>query len=85
MSDVDSDGRCPNMPQGTRVVFMPDRDDTKMGTIERQLLHYDGGETFWGNVLVRMDDGRYIEANCWQCKKIDEAGSTVDGGAEHGK
>ena len=71
MDDVDSEGKGPNMPPGTRVVFMPDRDDTKLGTIERQILHYDGGETFWGNVRVRMDDGRYLEANCWQCKKAD--------------
>ncbi len=67
---VDSEGNGPNMPPGTRVVFMPDRDDTKLGTIERQILHHDGGESFWGNVRVLMDDGRYIEANCWQCKKV---------------
>ena len=82
MDDVDSEGKGPNLPPGTRVIFMPDRDDTKLGKIERQILHYDGGETFWGNVRVRMDDGRYIEANCWQCKKVEGTSSTDSGGGK---
>jgi hypothetical protein len=74
MSDqetLDSEGRAPNMPAGTRVMFLPDRDSAKHGTIEVQMLHYDCGESFFGNVRIRMDDGRYIEANCWQCKALE--------------
>jgi hypothetical protein len=74
MSDqrtLDSEGRSPNMPAGTRVMFLPDRDPSKHGTIEMQMLHWDCGESFFGNVRVRMDDGRYIEANCWQCEALE--------------
>jgi hypothetical protein len=54
MSEVDSEGNGPNMPPGTRVVFCPDNDDTKEGTVEKQILHYDWNESFWGNVIVRI-------------------------------
>lgn len=66
----DSSGQAPSMPPGTRVKFLPDKDPTKLGTIEHQILHYDQGEFFFGNVVVVMDDGRRLRANCWQCEKV---------------
>ena len=60
----DSKGNSPTFPPGTKIIYLPDK--TK-GTVVQQLLHYDRGESFFGNVLLQMDDGRKIEANAWQC------------------
>lgn len=68
--DTDSSGKTPSMPPGTRVVFCPDRDYGKEGTVLMQKLHYDGAESFFGNVIVKMDGGRLMNVNCWQCKEV---------------
>ena len=60
----DSKGDGLTLPPGTKIIYLPDK--TK-GTVVQQLLHYDGGESFFGNVRLQMDDGRKIEANAWQC------------------
>ena len=59
----DSDGRGPTKPPGTRVQFLKD----KIGTVLYQKHHYDGWESFYGNVLVQEDDtGKVYELNGWQ-------------------
>ena len=58
----DSKGNGPTFPPGTKIIYLPDK--TK-GIVVEQLLHYDGDEVFFGNVLLQMDDGRKIEANAW--------------------
>jgi hypothetical protein len=68
--ELDSEGEPPNMPPGTRITFCPDKDESKEGVVLVQILHHDCGETFFGNVIIKMDDGRHIEANCWQCKEV---------------
>lgn len=65
---VDSEGRLPDMPAGTRVAVGPL--GGKEGTVRIQKLHYDCGESFFGNVVVDMDDGASVEAHCWQCMKV---------------
>lgn len=65
--DVDSEGRSPNMPIETRVLVCPLQE---YGTIKYQRLHYDGEESFFGNVIVKLDSGNYAALNCWQCKKV---------------
>lgn len=28
------------------------------------------GESFFGNVIVAGDDGKFCDFNCWQCKAV---------------
>lgn len=67
---LDSDGLAPGMPPGTRVVFCPDQDDSKEGTVLYQRLHFDCAESFFGNVIVKMDDGQHIDGNCWLFREV---------------
>lgn len=76
----DCEGNPPNMPPGTRIVFLPDHDAAKEGAVLYQRLHHDGYETFFGNVILKMDDGRCVEANCWQCEKVDKPCGTNEKG-----
>lgn len=64
----DSEGKAPDKPKGTRVTFLPEK---KNGTVLHQKLQYDGWDSFFGNLIVRMDDGELIEGNSWQFKKIE--------------
>lgn len=64
----DDEGKPPNMPPSTRVIFA----DKSKGTVLHQQLHCDGYETFFGNVRIIMDNGDYIHCHCWQCKRIEE-------------
>jgi hypothetical protein len=49
-------------------MFIP---DSSTGTVQKQTLHYDCGEEFWGNLTVLMDDGTRLLCNCWQTKKLN--------------
>ena len=64
---TDSNGKGPQFVAGDRVYVGP----TKMeATVMRQILHYDGPETFWGNVELEYDDGVKGTSNSWQVKKL---------------
>lgn len=64
---LDSEGNPPKFYSGDRVYVLP----LKMeATVIRQVLHYDLGETFWGNLELVYDDGVKGVSNCWQVKKI---------------
>jgi hypothetical protein len=63
----DSDGSGPTYKKGDRVWVAP----LKMeATVIKQILHYDGPETFYGNVQVKFDDGTTGTGNCWQMSKV---------------
>jgi len=67
---LDSSGMPHSMPPGTRVVFCPNKDDSKEGTVLYQRLHFDCAESFFGNVIVKMDDGQQNDGNCWQFREV---------------
>lgn len=64
---IDSNGDPPKFFQGDRVLVGPNGMEA---TVIFQRLHYDGDETFWGNVLVEYDDGIRGTSNSWQLKKL---------------
>jgi hypothetical protein len=65
--NIDSDGRGPKYRHGDRVLVVPLNQEA---TVIRQGLHFDGPESFWGNVRVKYDDGVQGISNSWQLKKI---------------
>ena len=69
MERIDSDGKTSTWKNGERAYLMPLKCEV---TIERQNLCYDGPDVFWGNCIVRFDDGILGECNSWQLRKIDE-------------
>ena len=64
---TDSEGNPPEFQNGDRVYVIP---LTVEATVIRQILHYDGPETFWGNLELQYDDGVKGTSNCWQVKKL---------------
>lgn len=67
--DIDSDGHGPEYHKGDRVYVLPLKTEA---TIIKQIKHYDGWESFWGNVELEFDDGSKGLANCWQCKRVND-------------
>jgi hypothetical protein len=65
---IDSNGKGPSFIEGERVFVLPLNIEA---TIIRQILHYDGPETFWGNVILQYDDGVTGTSNSWQVEKYD--------------
>jgi hypothetical protein len=50
---LDSNGNPPRFLPGERVYVMP----VKMeATVIKQMLSYDSGESFWGNLKLKYDD-----------------------------
>ena len=69
---LDSNGNPPRFLHGERVFVMP----VKMeATVIEQMLSYDGGEYFWGNLKLKYDDGFEGISHSWQVKKLDTAGN----------
>ena len=64
----DSEGRKPNMPPETRVTACGGK---YSGVVKHQRLHYDVQESFFGNVIVAGDDGKFYDFNCWQCSALN--------------
>ncbi len=57
----------PEFKEGDRVFVLP----LKMeATVIRQVLHYDGDESFYGNLELQYDDGIKGTSNSWQCSKV---------------
>ena len=64
---IDSDGQTAKFTVGTKVLVLPNQ---MQATVVKQWLHYDGPESFWGNVLVEYDDGIRGTCNSWQLERI---------------
>ena len=64
---VDSNGHGPSWRPGERAWVAPLRAEA---TVIQQLLSYDGGESFWGNVELEYDDGVKGVSNSWQLVRI---------------
>ncbi|MEM2159579.1 MAG: hypothetical protein QXN55_01340 [Candidatus Nitrosotenuis sp.] len=65
---LDSDGKPATFLPGERV-WVP---CVKMhATVINQILFYDCGESFWGNVKVMFADGIPGTCNSWQLVKLD--------------
>jgi len=69
IANVDSQGQPAKFLPGARVFVLV---NGMMATVVRQYLHYDGPENFWGNVLLRYDDGITGISNSWQLKHLDD-------------
>lgn len=67
--DIDSDGRGPKFHPGDRVYVHPMKQNA---TVIRQVLHYDGPESHWGNVELQYDDGIRGTSHGWQVQKVNE-------------
>ena len=63
----DSEGREPNLPPGTKVTACGGK---YSGEVKHQRLHSDIHESFFGNVIVAGDDGKFYDFNCWQCEEV---------------
>lgn len=68
----DSEGRYPEFFEGDIVYVIPLK---VRAIVVQQILHYDGPETFWGNVEVEYTDGSRGMCHCWQLRK-----DTLDNG-----
>ncbi len=62
----------PEFKAGEKVYSMQAK-----ATVEvvRQILHYDCGEEFYGNVIV-LHDGKEHTVNCWTLRKQPDQGTT---------
>lgn len=65
--DIDSDGRGPEYHAGDRVLVLPNK---MKATVIKQRIHYDGNESFWGNLELMYDDNTRGISHCWQVKRI---------------
>ena len=52
---------------GDRVYVVPAKMEA---TVIRQIRHYDGPESFWGDLELQYDDGVKGRSHCWQVEKI---------------
>lgn len=59
-------GPAPFQP-GDRVYVAPAKMEA---TVIRQIRHYDGPESWWGNLELMYDDGIKGTSHCWQVKRI---------------
>lgn len=67
--NLDTNGDGPDFLNKDKVKIL----STKIpifGEVIGQTLHYDGPETFWGNVQVQLDDGERRTFHCWQLEKL---------------
>lgn len=69
MESKDSQGKPPSFLPGDRVYVAPIKMEA---TVIKQMLSYDGAESFWGNLHLKYDDGEMGVSNSWQCKKIEK-------------
>lgn len=70
LCDIDSDGKGAAFHAGDRVLVGPLNMEA---TVIKQIKHYDGPESFWGNLELLYDDGMRGTSNSWQVKKINES------------
>jgi len=66
----DSSGNLRSFYKGDRVKLLQVPWRGTMGTVVRQILHYDCDETFWGNLVVDWDGGVRGTCNCWQVEWV---------------
>ena len=66
---IDSSGQTAKFTSGTRVLVLPNQ---MVATVIKQWLNYDGTESFWGNVLVKYDDGIRGTCNSWQLQYLEQ-------------
>ena len=64
---IDSSGQTAKFTSGTKVRVIPNQ---MQATVIKQHLHFDGPESFWGNVLVEYNDGIRGTCHSWQLKRI---------------
>jgi len=65
----DSEGKTRRWFIGDRVFVGP---NGMIATVVKQHLHYDGCESFFGNVSLMYDDGVKGTSHSWQLKDPDE-------------
>ena len=67
--ELDSFGEPSPLPPGTRVTILQVPWRGMKGVVEKQYLHHDGSDAFWGNIILLTDDGQRMHMNCWQVEK----------------
>lgn len=65
--EIDSDGDGPRFLPGERVFVLPNNMEA---TVIKQILHFDGGDSFWGNLKLKYDDGIEGISHQWQVRKL---------------
>jgi hypothetical protein len=63
---MNNDDPAPFQP-GDRVYVAPAKMEA---AVIRQIRHYDGPESWWGNLELMYDDGIKGTSHCWQVKRI---------------
>lgn len=66
---LDSNGKPADFTFGDRVLLIP---HNIQATVVSQTLHYDSGETFWGNLNIIDDEHNAITCHCWQVHRIEQ-------------
>jgi hypothetical protein len=70
LCSIDSNGLGPRFLLGDKVLVLP---NNLCATVVKQYLHYDGDESFWGNVLVKYEDNVLGTSNHWQLQLLNES------------
>ena len=65
---LDSNGNPSPYKSGDRVYVIPNKMEA---TVIEQILHYDYPEYFWGNLILKYDDGVEGISNSWQCRRVE--------------
>ena len=65
--NIDSDGKGPQFLNGDRVYVGPNKLNA---TVIKQVKHYDGPDSFWGNLELQYDDGIKGTSHSWQVTKL---------------
>jgi hypothetical protein len=65
--DDDDDIEPAPFQPGDRVYVAPAKLEA---TVIRQIRHYDGPESWWGNLELLYDDGIKGKCHCWQVKRV---------------
>lgn len=60
---MDDEGKEAKFKNGDKVYFIPTKEYC---TIVKQILSYDWGNSFWGDVIIKFENGETIECNNWQ-------------------
>jgi hypothetical protein len=65
--DDEDDEKPAPFQAGDRVYVGPAKMEA---TVIRQIRHYDGSESFWGDLELQYDDGVKGRSHCWQVKRV---------------
>lgn len=65
--NIDYEGNYPRFIKGDKVRFIGKEE---VFTVEKQFLHYDGSDSFWGNVVLQDSNKELIKTHCWMIEHV---------------